>query len=62
MDFKEMFKHAWRVWFNHGFGQTTVHAPDADTARKEAVAWCRKQQALVDTRDINDLVKKVEMI
>ena len=60
MDFKHMLKHKWHVWFNHGEGQADVYAPDLETAKKEAKAFCLKQKTLVDRRLFNDIIAKVE--
>ncbi len=62
MDFKEMFKHKWHVWFNHGMGQTDVYAPTLEEAQKEAFAWCRKQKSLTERTAFSDIIQKVEMI
>lgn len=62
MDFKEMFKHKWHVWFNHGMGQADVYAPTLDEAQKEALAWCRKQKTLVEITPLSNIIQKVEMI
>lgn len=61
MDFKNMLKHRWHVWFNHGEGQADVYAPDAETAKKEAKAWCLKHKTLVDRRLFDNIICKIEM-
>lgn len=62
MDFKEMFKHKWHVWFNHGMGQTDVYAPTLEEAKKEAFSWCRKQKTLTERTSFADIIQKVEMV
>lgn len=62
MNFKEMFKHKWHVWFNHGMGQTDVYASTQEEAQKEAIAWHRKQNTLVDRVSLSNMIQKVEMI
>ena len=56
-----MFSHRWHVWFNHGMGQTDVYAPTFEEAQREAVAWCRKQMAMVDLLQFESLICKLEM-
>ena len=60
MNFKEMFKHKWHVWFNHGMGQTDVYAPTLEEAKKNALAWCRKQKVLLERAKLDDMIYKVE--
>ncbi len=62
MDFKNMFSHKWHVWFNHGMGQTDVYASTLEEAQKEAIAWHRKQNTLVDRVSLSNMIQKVEMI
>ena len=62
MDFKEMFKHKWHVWFNHGMGQADVYAPTLEEAKKEAFSWCRKQKTLTERTSFTDIIQKVEMV
>ena len=62
MDFKEMFKHKWHVWFNHGMGQVDVYAPTLEEAKKEAFSWCRKQKTLTERTSFADIIQKVEMV
>ena len=62
MDFKNMLKHRWQVWFNHGEGQAYVYAPDAVTAEREAKAWCLKHKTLVDRHLFDNIIAKIKQV
>lgn len=62
MDFKQMLKHKWHVWFNHGEGQTDIFAPTLEDAKKEAYAYVLKQKTLVDRHPFDDIIQKMEKV
>lgn len=62
MDFESMYSHKWHVWFNHGEGQADVYAPDLETAKKEARAYCLKQKVLVDRHLFDNIIQRIEKV
>lgn len=59
MNLKDKFNHPWHVWFKHGEGQATVYASTPEEAKREALAYCRKQEVLVDTRSLDTMIARI---
>ena len=62
MTTKELQEHPWKVYFNHGEGQTVVFGMSEKEARAAAVSHVRNNRTLVDFRTADELVKHISPI